>query len=99
MTIIGSVSGVPQVRPTDDTIRFTAHLPIEDMDAAADNPDFPQEWYNALSWGLAEQLIPEHGVPDPRATRIENMAARSLAMVRDADSETASLQFEPDMGP
>lgn len=89
----------PTADTTDDTIRFTAHLPIEDMDAAANNPDFPQEWYNALSWGLAEQLIPEHGVPDPRAGRIERMAARSLAMLEDADSETASVQFEPDMGP
>jgi len=44
-----------------DTIIGTAKVPVEDFDAAANNPDFPQEWFSALMWNLACDLAPELG--------------------------------------
>jgi len=37
--------------------------PFEDFDASTDNPDFPQEWYDAVTYGLATRLAPEYGLP------------------------------------
>jgi len=36
--------------------------PFEDFDASTDNPDFLQEWYDAVTYGLATRLAPEYGV-------------------------------------
>lgn len=33
----------------------------EDFLVTGDNPDFPQEWLDALKYGLAARLAPEYG--------------------------------------
>jgi len=43
-------------------IKFTYQKPFEDFDSATDNPDFPQEWYEALKYGLASRLAGEYGI-------------------------------------
>ena len=43
-------------------IKFTYQKPFEDFDASTDNPDFPQEWYEALKYGLASRLAGEYGI-------------------------------------
>ena len=54
--------------PADSTavsykqIRFTYQKPFEDFDVSIDTPDFPQEWYEALKYGLATRLAGEYGI-------------------------------------
>lgn len=43
-------------------IKLVYQAPYEDFDASTDNPDFPQEWYDAITYGLACRLAPEYGV-------------------------------------
>ena len=40
---------------------MTVKLSIMDMDAAGNNPDFPQEWYEALETNLAVRLAEKLG--------------------------------------
>ena len=63
-------SGVLHVFPTPDsysqtnkTLYIVYQRPFEDLDASTDNPDFPQEWYDAVTYGLATRLAPEYGLP------------------------------------
>lgn len=42
-------------------IKATVKMPIMDMDAAANNPEFPQEWYECLTTNLAVRLCPKCG--------------------------------------
>jgi hypothetical protein len=63
--------GVMHVFPTPDnfsevnkTINFVYQRPYEDFDTATDSPDFPQEWYDAVTYGLATRLAPEYGLPN-----------------------------------
>ena len=46
-----------------NVIQYVCQIPFEDFDASTDNPDFPQEWYDAVTYGLATRLAPEYGVP------------------------------------
>lgn len=46
-----------------NTIKIVYQRPFEDFDVSTDTPDFPQEWYDALTYGLATRLAPEYGVP------------------------------------
>lgn len=64
------VSGTLSVFPVPTTIEAAANTivityqrPFEDFDSATDEPDFPQEWFDALSYGLACRLAPEYGIP------------------------------------
>jgi len=45
-----------------NTIKIVYQRPFEDFDASTDTPDFPQEWYDAFTYGLACRLAPEYGV-------------------------------------
>ena len=45
----------------NETLEMSYHRPIEDFDVATDNPDFPQEWYEPLVYGLALRLAPDNG--------------------------------------
>lgn len=47
------------------TIYIVYQRPFEDFDASVDTPDFPQEWYDAITYGLATRLAPEYGVSIP----------------------------------
>jgi len=61
--------GVLYVYPPADSssvsykqIKFTYQRPFEDFDSSTDNPDFPQEWFDALKYGLASRLAGEYGI-------------------------------------
>lgn len=44
------------------TINLTYQKPYDDFDSATDEPEFPQEWFDALKYGLAHRLAAEYGV-------------------------------------
>jgi hypothetical protein len=54
---------------TSNVITLVYQRPFEDFDSATDNPDFPQEWYDAVAYGLACRLAPEYGI-DPTARKL-----------------------------
>lgn len=59
-----SVFPVPStVEQTKNVITIFYQRPFEDFDASTDTPDFPQEWFDAVMYGLATRLAPEYGVP------------------------------------
>lgn len=67
--------------------------PIQDFDAATDNPHFPQQWYLPLAWGLAKQIAPMFN-----AVWTQDMEANyqmALVMAKEADAETSVAYFQP----
>lgn len=81
-----------------DLINFTWHRPIMDFDAAADNPDLPQEWISALISNLAYEMRNQYGVVGARAAELRNSAAQTLDDVIGFDREEGSVFFQPDIG-
>lgn len=78
---------------------ITKHLhivylrPIMDLINSSDNPEYPQQWYRALCWGLAKEIGPMF---DAEWTKdMEDNLMESLSMAREQDSETSSLYFQP----
>ncbi len=68
----------------------------DDFDAAADNPEFPIEFGNALVWGLTAELCSEYGLPEREQGRIWSVAENKLEILLDYDSENASVEFALD---
>lgn len=96
-------TGVLHVFPTPSatdalsgTIYIVYQRPYEDFDASTDNPDFPQEWYDAITYGLATRLAPEYGVPssDRKALWQEMSVIKQEAL--NFGLEEGSLYFQAD---
>lgn len=82
-----------------DRILFSASFHYEDFDAAADDPHFPQEWINPITWCLAEELGPEYSVPEATWQRVLLKSAQYKADVLGFDQEAESVYFAPALVP
>lgn len=68
------------------TLKFTYTRKIYDMDANADDLDLPQEWYEAVMYGLADRLAENHGlINTPLGQRVAEKAAASLQEIKEFD--------------
>ena len=79
-----------------DLLKFTWHKPIEDFDAAGDNPDLPQEWVDTLIFNLAVVMAPEFDVGMDKFNQVRSLAAEFLDDVSGFDREAESIFFQPD---
>lgn len=81
--------------PSDVTrvIRIVYLRPIEDFDATADTPDYPQEWFRPLCAQLTIDGAPAYGVsvtPEMKLIRDE-----ALSIARNANPENSNVIFQP----
>ncbi len=74
-------------------LRFTYYRPLQDWTTVATTADFPQEWSNALTWNLAEELKLDYSVPEGRSAIIERKAREKLELVQGWDREPESSYF------
>ncbi len=72
--------------PSDvnECIRFTYARSIEDLDASSDNPDFPQEWLDALTSNLAIRVAGAYG---------KNLSKSDPALLNQAQQTLLQLQL------
>ncbi len=84
--------------PTDltDILVFRYQRPFDDFDASSDTPDFPQEWYLSLGYGLAALLCDTYGVSETIARKIEGKAAFFKAEAMEFDAEEGSIFLTPE---
>lgn len=80
---------------TDYDIIVYYQRTLEDFDAAADDADFPQEWYLPLAYNLATLLAPKYGVPAGKMDRIAAMAKTMKEEVESFDRDDY-IQFTPE---
>ncbi len=68
------------------TLKIDTRRIVMDMDASANTFDFPQEWYEALVYGLADRLAEDYGmVGTPEGQQVASKAAMAYAIVKDND--------------
>lgn len=76
-----------------DVLRITYVRPLEDVNAATDDLDYPQEWYRPLSIGLAREIAPDYGAQWDQQK--EMLFKESLAIAQQANPEVSDQHFEP----
>jgi hypothetical protein len=69
---------------------------FEDMNEAANSFDFPQEWFQALKWGLCSELAEEYGVDENKIGRLQMKADMYVAECFDWTQEESSVYFTMD---
>ena len=92
----GEVHVWPAPDTVNDTLLFTAKMPIEDFDGSTNNPDLPQEWLGGLAWMLADEIALEYEIPPDRHARINIKAEQAKAYLKAWDFEDDSVSFQPD---
>lgn len=95
-----NTTGILHVFPTPDStsasdtvITLVYQRPFEDFDASSDEPDFPQEWFDALKFGLADRLAAEYGVPIVDRNDIRSRAAQLKQEALSFGTEEGSFMF------
>ena len=67
--------------------------PVMDFNNPGDNPEYPQQWYRALCWGLSREIA---GMFDADWSSDMNANYQeAVAMAREADAEVTSFYFQP----
>lgn len=82
---------------TTDLVKFTYWRPIEDFNAAGDNPDFPVEWAQAMIFNLALNKCTDYDVPGDKVSQIASLAAMYIDTAAGFDREAESVTFGVDM--
>lgn len=77
------------------TLTISYIAPFDGFTASANTPFFPREWNNALIYGLAVLLAPEHGVPLNDRGMLQKEADMHKDLALDFGLENASLTFQP----
>lgn len=94
------INGVMKVWLTPDlatdVLRFSFERQIQDFDSTGDEPDFPIEYGECLSYQLAVRLCPGLGVPPSMFQILKLEANEKLEMALGFDKENVSVSFEPD---
>lgn len=86
----------PEPDSRKDYIRFTYIKSIDDFDASTDNPDFPQEWLEAITYNLAVRLAPALG-KEAKLQILVPMAIQFLEEMKAWDDEPADVFMRPEM--
>lgn len=80
----------------DQMINITYKRTIEDFDADGNNPDFPQEWLEALGYNLAIRMAPQYGKTVPPDLLFT--AQQMKEMLEDWSQEEQSIYFTAGSG-
>ena len=86
-------------RPNDPEMYFemTFERQLEDFDSSSDNPDFPTEWLECLTYQLAVRLAPAFG-KSTMLQAIGPIAQDLYKQVSSFDTEAYSISIMPDLG-
>ena len=94
--------GTLRVWPTPDAsvpvgtlMNVTYQRPIEVFDVASNNPDFPQEWGNALTFTLAYVWADTYGVPEAKKGWLEKQSDKHIASAASISNEQGSMFIQP----
>jgi len=93
-------TGIVTVYPVPTALGRTFHgivqMPIQDMVTATDNFDLPQEWLQAIKWGLADELSLEYGCPADVRGEVAAKAAKFVDDCFGYSLEESSVYFTVD---
>ena len=70
--------------------------PVQDFNSPLDNPEYPQEWYSALCWGLAKQIAPMFNATWSQICEANYLEAVTFA--RHSNTETSDVYFQCNAG-
>jgi len=81
---------------TNNKVYIVYQRPFEDFLVTGDNPDFPQEWLDALKYGLAARLAAEYGLSTEQRMMLQKEAKEVKDLALSFGTEEGSFYFQID---
>jgi hypothetical protein len=81
---------------SQNVIYIVAQRPFQDFDASTDTPDFPQEWFEAVMYGLAQRLAGVYNIDVETRKMIAMEATAFKQQALSFGNEEGSLYFQRD---
>ena len=88
----------PESDDERDYLILNVQRTLDDLDAASNDVDYPQEWFMAMTYGLAVSLAPKYGKPGSMISMLSAIAEREYARVLAFDAENVSVFLGPARG-
>lgn len=88
----------PAPTSTDNLLRFTYYRPLKVFTDSEDDPDFPNEWIEALAYNLAVRLAPRFGMPLAPEVGVLAVALHQNALDWDQDDAPVFFQYSRGRG-
>lgn len=85
------------VDATNNKVYIVYQRPFEDFLVTGDNPDFPQEWLDALKYGLAARLAAEYGLSTEQRMLLQKEAKEVKDLALSFGTEEGSLYLGVDV--
>lgn len=92
-----TVFPVPGSAEVGKRFYILAQTPFSDFDSSSDEADFPQEFYRALKFGLANELSFENGYPSKDREALERRAEMYKTQAFAFIQEDESISFQVDI--
>jgi hypothetical protein len=87
----------PNPTTADLLVKFVVSQKITNLDINADEPDFPEEWHEAIILNLAYRLCPAYGKnTGDKYANLKAEAAESYIRAKSFDNEVGSIYLRPD---
>lgn len=87
----------PTCQTVSDRLVGTIKSPPQIFVNSTDEPEFPEEFYSALKFGLAVLMSPAFSVPDRTFQKLTMLAESTFSDVDGMDRENTSVLFAPNM--
>lgn len=84
----------PDATAATDVVHLITQYQVTAFTGLTDTINFPQEWFLALRWGLADDIC--GGQPDSIMARCAHRASVYREALENWDVEDAATQFQPD---
>ena len=81
---------------TNNTVVIVHQRPFSDFDAGTDVPDFPQEWHEAIKYGLASRLAGEYQLSSSTRSFLKAEALEAHQGALSFSTEEGSIYFMVD---
>jgi len=81
--------------PSGTSISLLYQQPLDVFTSSLDTADFPQEWHQAIIYGLATSLADEYGIPIADKQWLDKQAEKHLNAALSLGIEDASIFFRP----
>jgi hypothetical protein len=92
----GKLYVYPRPDSVDGRLKITYTRVVEDLDSATDNADIPEEWLEAVVYGLALRIAPAFGKDQKAIQTIGPIAENLRQALEEWDNEKSSVFIRPD---
>ena len=89
----GIIKAWPMTTNMKEYLKFTARIPVQDLDELTNDFEVAQEWFEAIAWNLAIRLFPKHEKTIPPDVKLQAQEMLDDAMATDSENTSSYIQI------